>query len=82
MTVPFKVYNDFESMSYEGALHEVQRLKESGDAGMIYKIVKSGYGDFGIIAIKLDFYVDMLIGKVPYPPGLAPGNAVEYADVE
>lgn len=76
----FRTYNWFKT--YRDAFHEVRRLRDSTDADMIYKIVKSGYGDFSIVAVKSDLYADMLIGRLPWPPNLRPGSEVRYADAD
>ena len=51
----------FHAETYEDALREVQRLKENADdPDRIYKIVKSPYDGFDIVAVASDLYVDLM----------------------
>lgn len=80
MTSKFFVRSDLKT--YGDAVQEVQRLKKATGANMIYKIVKSGYSGFRIIALEPELYADMLTGKLPCPPDLMPGGALKYADMK
>lgn len=80
MTSKLQVRTDFKT--YRDALQEVQRLKGVTGASMIYKIVKSGYGSFRVVALEPGLYADMLTGKLPCPPDLMPGNTLKYADMK
>ena len=59
--------------TYEEARQEIQRLKEGVDsAATVYKIVKSPYSGFDVIAIESDLYADILSDHVidglpPFP---------------
>lgn len=59
--------------TYEKARQEVRRLKEGAEgAATVYKIVKSPYSGFDVIAIESDLYADMLPSQLvdglpPFP---------------
>ena len=47
--------------TYEDACREISRLKErAGDTIPVYRIVKSRYHGFDVIAIDPELYVDMM----------------------
>ena len=51
--------------TYEDAQREIQRRRASaGGAELIYKIVKSPYAGFDIVAIEPELYTDMLEGEL------------------
>lgn len=74
-----KVYfRDHGSLgTYRATVLKMQDLRRSADTKMVYKITgpgrggrRGGRGAFRIIAIEPNLYMDMLIGRVPCPPGL------------
>ena len=53
----------FHADSYEEAWHEVQRLKAEADDAtptLIYRIIRSPYEGFDIVAVDADLYADMV----------------------
>ena len=54
------------------ALREVQQRRSTPEgAGLIYKIVKSRFGNgFKVVAMDPELYVDMLTGELPTIPQL------------
>ncbi|MYA23277.1 MAG: hypothetical protein F4X75_17490 [Gemmatimonadetes bacterium] len=54
------------------ALEEVQRRRNTPEgAGLIYKIIKSRFGNgFDIVAMDPELYLDMLTGELPTIPQL------------
>ena len=51
--------------TYEDAQRELQRRKaSSGGATLMYKIVRSRYKGFDVVAIEPELYTDMLEGEL------------------
>lgn len=51
----------FHAETYEDARREVQRLKDNSEGPTkIYKIVKSAYEGYDIVAVESDLYADMV----------------------
>ena len=63
--------------TYEDAQCEIQRRKASaGGATLMYKIVRSRYKGFDVVAIEPELYTDMLEGELVdgLPPSPLLGN--------